>query len=138
MILPRMLALAETGWSGESQKNYSSFAETALPVHLGRFDRLGLNYLVPTAFNYTDTVLRGTEFVFKLKPPLPGAKIYYTLNNRFPGDFDHLYTEPIHISLEAGKKITLKTIVVSPAGRRSVVTRTVLQNEANEKGPEPK
>lgn len=130
MILPRMLALAEIGWTTLNRKNYAEFASKTLPVHLQRFDQMGLNYRVPTVFNYTDTLLIGREFTFELKSAVPGSKIYYTLNNRFPGDADHLYTAPFKLILPENKKYTLKTIVVTPSGKRSVLTRTVLYNPA--------
>ncbi|MBS0028942.1 beta-N-acetylhexosaminidase [Chitinophaga sp. 22321] len=129
MLLPRMLALAETGWSDETAKDYPRFAGTALPLHLSRFDNTGLNYRVPTVFNYTDTTILTDTFRFEVaQPPVPGARIFYTLNNRPPGDYDHEYRKPVMITVPRGKTITLKTIVITPAGRRSIITRTVLDN----------
>ncbi|MDQ7949775.1 MAG: family 20 glycosylhydrolase [Pedobacter sp.] len=133
MLLPRMLALAEIGWTELSNKDHGRFADQAMPEHLARFDRLGLNYRIPTAFNYTDTTLVGQEFKFTLKPPIPGSKIFYTLNNRFPSEADHEYTEPITVRLLENKRTVLKTIVVAPSGKRSVVTRTVMLNPAMKK-----
>jgi hexosaminidase len=133
MILPRMLALAETGWSQQEHKSYSAFAANVLPTHLQRFDNAGINYRVPTVFDYTDSTIITNQFWFNVKPPVPGAKIYYTLNNRFPGDYDHEYNGPVTISIPKGQKITLKTIVITPAGRRSVITRTVLDNTSAKK-----
>ncbi|MET3879843.1 family 20 glycosylhydrolase [Chitinophaga sp. OAE865] len=129
MMLPRMLALAETGWSDETAKAYPRFAGTALPLHLERFDKAGINYRVPTVFNYTDSTIATGSFRFEVaQPPVQGARIYYTLNNRPPGDYDHEYTAPVTITVPKGKTITLKTVVITPAGRRSIVTRTVLDN----------
>ncbi|NLU92024.1 family 20 glycosylhydrolase [Chitinophaga sp. Ak27] len=129
MLLPRMLALAETGWSAETVKSYPRFAGTALPVHLLRFDKAGINYRVPAVFDDVDTTIVTATFKLTIaQPPVPGAKVYYTLNNRPPGDYDHLYTEPVTICIPKGKAITLKTIVITPAGRRSIVTRTLLDN----------
>jgi hexosaminidase len=138
MILPRMLALAETGWSSIKNKNYDRFAENAVPIHLARFDQQGINYRVPTAFNYTDTILVGHQFSFDLKPPVLGSKIYYTLDNRFPEETGHEYTQPITIKLIPNKKTILKTIVISPAGKRSVVTRTVMINPTIRRDTTPK
>ncbi|QJB42396.1 family 20 glycosylhydrolase [Chitinophaga oryzae] len=129
MLLPRMLALAETGWSAVENKDHHRFATAALPAHLARFDKAGMNYRVPTVFPYTDSTIITDTFRFEVsQPPVPGARIYYTLNNRPPGDYDHLYTGPVAIVVPKGKTITLKTIVITPAGRRSIITRTVLDN----------
>jgi hexosaminidase len=134
MILPRLFALSEVGWTATKNKNYQIFAENALSVHLAKFDRAGFNYRVPTAFDFTDTVMVGKEFKFELKPLIPGSKIYYTFNNRFPGEADHLYVDPIQVQLGMGKRSILKTIVVAPSGKRSVVTRTVMINPILKKG----
>ncbi|ACU04919.1 family 20 glycosylhydrolase [Pedobacter heparinus] len=128
MILPRMLGLAETGWSEVQRKNYEHFSKNVLPVHLERFEQSGANYRVPNAFSYTDTVLVGTSFNFNLIPPVPGSKIYYTLNNKMPGDFDHEYKQPMDFVMPESASRVLKTIVITPSGRRSVVTRTVMYN----------
>jgi len=129
MLLPRMLALAETGWAAQTNKDYQRFASTVLPIHLGRFDKAGMNYRVPAVFNYTDTTIVTNTFRFEVAPPVPGARIFYTLNNRPPGDYDHEYTEPVTIPIPKGKSIPLKTIVITPAGHRSIITRTVLENK---------
>jgi hexosaminidase len=128
MMLPRLLALAETAWSMQEKKLYSRFAGDALPVHLARFDKAGINYRVPTVFNEIDTTIRANSFRFDVQPPFPGCRIFYTVNNRPPGDADHEYTGPVTIPVLPGKKIILKTIVITPAGRRSVVTRTVIDH----------
>jgi hexosaminidase len=128
MLLPRMLALAETAWSIQENKSYQRFADEVLPVHLARFDAADFNYQVPTVFNEIDTTIKASSFLFDVQSPFPGCRIYYTLNNRHPGDADHEYTGPVMVPVLPGKKIILKTIVVTPAGRRSVVTRTVIDN----------
>lgn len=134
MILPRMLALAEGGWTNISQKNYTRFANSALPAHLATFDRNGMNYRVPTVFHPVDSTIVTDAFRFEIaRPPVPGAKIFYTLNNRPPGDYDHEYTGPITIVVPKGKSIPLKTIVVTPAGHRSIITRTLLDNSSQPK-----
>ncbi|MNJ87291.1 Beta-hexosaminidase [compost metagenome] len=128
MIFPRMFALAETAWSQEYNKDYKGFAEVTLPKHLEKLDKAGYNYRVPTPFVYTDTTFTGKHFHFDLKVPMAGAKIYYTLNNRLPGDADHEYQGPVTFDIPEGKKRILKIIVISPSGRRSVVTNITLDN----------
>jgi hexosaminidase len=129
MLLPRMLALAETDWSVQENKSETRFTEQALPFHLKRFDAAGINYRVPTVFKDIDTTITTDSFRFAVTSPFPGARIFYTLNNRQPGDTDHEYTSAVTIPVLPKKKMVLKTIVITPAGRRSVVTRTVLENE---------
>lgn len=128
MVFPRLFALAETAWTAEKNKDYTAFAETGLARHLEWFDKQGYNYRVPTPFAYTDTTLTGNRFFFDLKVPMTGAKIYYTLNNRLPGDADHEYQGPVTFDVPRGKKRVLKMIVISASGRRSVVTSITLDN----------
>ncbi|TZF83147.1 family 20 glycosylhydrolase [Pedobacter sp. BS3] len=129
MLLPRMLGLAETAWSLQANKQYRQFTDDILPVHLLKFDRSGINYRVPTALETIDTTITATSYKLTAKIPFEGAKVYYTLNNRFPGEADHEYTQPVLLNIPENKKMVLKTIVVTPAGRRSVVTSTTIINK---------
>ena len=130
MAFPRMLGVAETGWTQQSQKSYPSFVRDALPSHLERFDRAGMNYRVPPATDYIDTTIAAADYTFVANIPFAGAKVYFTLDNSFPSEQGIAYTGPTLLRVPAGKKITLKTIVITPAGRRSVVTRAVIGKEA--------
>jgi hexosaminidase len=128
MLLPRLLALAETGWAIQENKLEDRFVQHILPFHLKRFDAAGMNYRVPTVFKTIDSTVAGSSFLLNVRPPFQGARIFYTVNNRQPGEADHEYTSPVNIPVLPGKKIILKTIVLTPAGRRSVVTKTVIEN----------
>lgn len=128
MLLPRMLALAETGWAAQANKQEARFTREVLPFHLQQFDKKGLNYRVPTVFKEVDSTITGDHFTLDVQPPFPGAKVFYTVNNRQPGDADHEYTGAVTIPVPPRKKITVKTIVITPAGRRSVVTKTAIEN----------
>jgi hexosaminidase len=126
MALPRLLGLAQTAWSSQSTKSYPSFASQVLPVQLERFDKAGINYRVPTATDPIDTTIIAASYTFIAHPPFAGAKVYFSLNNIAPSEADHLYTGPVTMHIPKGRKMIIKTVVITPAGRRSVVTRTVL------------
>ncbi|MBS1662823.1 MAG: family 20 glycosylhydrolase [Bacteroidetes bacterium] len=126
MTFPRLLGVSETGWSQQARKSWPSFAEKDLPVHLERFDKAGVNYRVPPATGYIDTVIETSSYTFVATTAVPGAKVYFTLDGSFPSEAAHLYTAPILIVAPAGKKVTLRTIVITPAGRRSIVTKAVI------------
>lgn len=128
MILPRMLALAEVAWTSPQNKNFNDFFENRIPAHLSKFDALGYNYRVPTTFTTIDTTLIGDHFSFNLKPSVKGAKIFYTLNGLPPTDADREMSGTLEVSVSERKKSELQTIVITPSGRRSVVTRTVMYN----------
>jgi hexosaminidase len=130
MYLPRMLASSEVAWSSRLNKNYKNFSEARLPGHLAKFDASGYNYRVPEAFNALDTTMIGSKFTIKLRPPMSGSKIYYTFNGRTPGDTDLEYTGPLTFFIPENERRELQTLVITPFGRRSVATRTVMYNRS--------
>lgn len=129
MTLPRLMALAEIGWTATNNKDYHSFSENRLPQHLAKFDQLGYNYRVPVAFLPADTTLKGERFSFHLKPAIPGAKIYFTLDGSTPGINDREFVNAPVFIIPPDEKRTFQTIVVTPSGKRSAVTKVVLENK---------
>jgi len=132
MILPRMFALAEIAWSPKERKDFKNFSEERLPAHLARLDKTSTNYWVPTPIGQNEKVLNGDKFNIELKSPVNGAKIYYTLDNSRPSVIGNLYNSSIKVNVPKGKKLALKTIVIMPSGKTSVVTETTLNNGAPE------
>jgi hexosaminidase len=61
MVLPRMLALSEIGWTPLANKNYQNFTEVRMPKHLARLDKNGFNYRVPEVIGAKDTIIFGTQ-----------------------------------------------------------------------------
>jgi hexosaminidase len=130
MILPRMFALSEIAWSPVARKDAKNFAEDRLPIHLLKLDKTSTNYWVPTPIGQSEKVLTGSDFTIQLKEPIPGSKIYYTLDMSRPSNNATLYTTPLKVVVPAGQKRTLKTIVVTQGNKTSVVTETILDNGA--------
>lgn len=128
MIFPRMFAFSEITWTPLERKNYANFLEQRIPKHLAKLDKMGTVYFVPTAIGAKDEVLTGKEFTVKLKSPVNGGRIYYTFDDLAPRESDYLYKDPIFIKIPDGDKRILKTIVISPSGQRSAVTRTLFIN----------
>lgn len=131
-FLPRMFALSETAWSQASRKDFKNFSEERLPVHLLKLDKTSTNYWVPTPFGQDQKVMNGEQFEITLKEPMPGSKIYYTFDQTRPSEIATLYTKPIKITVPKGKKQLLKTIVITPSGKQSVVKETILNNSASD------
>jgi hexosaminidase len=129
-LLPRMLAMAEVGWTQLANKNYTDFADTRLPHHLAMFDRAGLEYYVPGAIGTKDTIMFGDRLNVNLKPSVTGAKVYYTIDGTDPGKIDIEYTTPIIYYIPVDQYRELKTIVITPAGNRSQITRAIKYNTA--------
>lgn len=128
MLLPRLLALSEIAWTPLANKNYADFAGTRVPAHLGKLDALGYNFRVGTAVGVTDTIMTGNIFRFELKSPVEGAKIYYTIDGYVPRETDLEYKLPLNILVPDSSSRTLQTIVITPSGKRSAVTHTIMNN----------
>lgn len=128
MLYPRLMGLAEIAWTQPARKDSVSFFEQRLPRHLAGLDKTEIVYRVPEAIGITDTTLIGADFTITLQPPVEGAKIYYNFEGQDARETDHLYEKPIRIILNKGEQRELKTIVVTPAGRRSINTTTLFKN----------
>lgn len=129
-LLPRMLALAEVAWSPLANKDYKDFAETRLPRHLARLDDAGFNYRVPTTIGAPDSIMIGTALNVGLKSPVEGAKIYYTIDDYTPRETDQVYEHPFTLNVPQDNYRQLQTLVITPAGHRSVTTKGTIYNIA--------
>ena len=130
LLLPRMLAMAEVGWTQLANKNYDDFADIRLPRHLAMFDKAGLEYYVPGAIGTKDTIMFGDHLNVNLKPSVTGAKVYYTIDGTTPDKISIEYTTPITYNIPVDQYRELKAIVITPSGNRSQVTRAIAYNTA--------
>ena len=130
MLLPRMLALSEVGWSALANKNYIDFKDTRLPKHLARLDKNGFDYRVPAVIGVKDTIIFGDKLVVDLKSPVQGAKVYYTIDGYTPRETDIEYKSPVTYYVPVDQYRELQTIAITPTGKRSDVTRMTVYNKA--------
>lgn len=130
MMLPRMLALAEVSWSALGKKDFKNFSEQRLPKQLGRLESENYNFRVPAAIGVSDTLMFGSQFRIELKPPVEGARIYYTIDGYTPRETDLEYSLPLNFNIPAGEQRELKTITITASNKQSVVTTTVMSNRA--------
>lgn len=93
---PRLLALAEVGWTKESAREYKDFAHR-LTYHYARLDQKGCNYRVPEP---TIVSMQETDqgVTFSLAESVNGAPIRYTTNGNYPTIHSPLYTGPVTVS----------------------------------------
>jgi len=129
MLMPRLMALSEVAWTPLANKNYTDFADTRLPSHLGRLDKSNFDYRVPTAIGAQDTIVFGSQLNVNLKPSVNGAKVYYTIDGYKPGETDIEYATPMTYIVPPDQYRELKTIVITPSGKRSQVTHMVMYNK---------
>ena len=92
---PRLLALAEVGWTRESAREYKDFARR-LAYHYARLDQKGCNYRVPEpAIAQIQEDAQGVTFT--LSESVTGAPIRYTANGSYPTVHSPLYTGPVTV-----------------------------------------
>lgn len=132
MIFPKIFALSEIAWSQVERKDLKNFTEERVPLHLAKLDQTITNFWVPVPVGQPEKMLNGENFTIELKVPVNGAKIFYTLDNYRPSENATVYTKPIKVNVLQGQKKILKTIVITPSGKRSVVSETTLNNGAPE------
>ena len=131
MLYPRLLALSEVAWSPLTNKNFKNFSEVRLPAQLALLDKNNYNYRVPSVIGtQQDTIMFGSSLSVALKSPVAGAKIYYTIDSYTPRETDIEYYNPITYDVPQDQYRDLQTIVITPSGKRSQVTHTVMYNKA--------
>lgn len=128
MLLPRMLALSETGWTPTQIRDYNDFSAQRLPGHLTRLEKLGYNFRVPVPVGAKDTTMKGGKFTLELKPSVEGGKVYYSIDGNEPTENDLVYTAPVEITVPEGGKVLFKCITATPGGKRSVSTTIKMEN----------
>ena len=132
MVLPRVLALSEIAWTSVGNKNWENFSEKRVPRHLGKVDDAGLNYRVPEPIGIQDTTFSANQFTLNLKSPVEGAKIYYTIDGNTPYNTSKLYQMPVKINIPLGQERTIKAVVITKSGKRSVVVTALIKNNLTE------
>ena len=132
MAYPRMLALAEVAWSRAEDKNYDDFLRR-LAAQLPRLDAQNVNYRIPEPTGLRNVVTENDKVSITLRP-FPGTRIHYTTDESTPTEKSPVYEKPIELSrLEEGKAVSLKTISVNAAGRKSnVYAATIMRGKMRE------
>jgi hexosaminidase len=72
----------------------------------------------------------GSQLNVNLKPSVTGAKIFYTIDSYTPRETDLEYHMPVTYNIPQDQYRDLQTIVITPSGKRSQVTHTVIYNKA--------
>ncbi|MEQ1604324.1 MAG: family 20 glycosylhydrolase [Pyrinomonadaceae bacterium] len=126
MAFPRMLAIAESVWSRPEDKDFADF-KRRLYANLPLLDKQNVNYRIPEPDGLKNVVTDNEKTLFTLTP-MPGTKVFYTVDGSNPTENSTLYTKPIEITLADGQSVTVKTIVQIPTRRKSVVyTATIVR-----------
>ena len=126
MLFPRILAIAETGWTPAERKDWEDFSRR-VDAHAARLGSYGVNYHIPLPqqpegscdrLAFTDSL--SVSFV-TTRP----EKMLFTLNGRTPGRKSAQYTSPLTFT-ESG---TIKIRTVLPGGQMSPVRTVTVTKE---------
>lgn len=97
LIMPRMLALSEVGWTMPENKDWKKFQKKVID-QLPRLDVMGINYRIPDLVGgYTSNAFIG-ETTVAVECPAPLAEIYYTTDGSIPTKNSFPYTKPFTIT----------------------------------------
>lgn len=130
MLLPRLMAVSEIAWTNLNRKDFKNFNEIRVPQHLAFLDKTNTFYRVPEVIGVKDTSINvvNDSYIFDFKPSVNGAKVYYTIDSYEPNETTTLYTQPFKVNVPRGEMRPIKARVITPSGKRSVVTTTLLFN----------
>ncbi len=121
MAFPRMLALSEALWSRKEGRSYPNFYNRMLAT-LPRLEKQGVNFRIPEPIDVGAVLLNETEaYAFEVRPPFPVAKVRYTKDGSTPTESSPEAPQKISVFPIGDEKVTIKTIVVLPSGRKSSV-----------------
>ena len=121
MVFPRILAVAEIGWTNLDRKDYKDFERRIENAYV-RLDGHAINYHIPQpeqpngSCNFV-TFTDKASLEFKTTRPI---KMVYTLDGSEPTPASTAYTAPIEIT----ETTTLKIASVLPSGKMSPI-RTI-------------
>jgi len=122
-IYPRIIALAEVGWTEKANKDYNSFLER-MDNQFVRLDEHDINYHIPqpegpvNLMAFTDS----TSMEFTTTRPM---KMVYTLDGSEPDAMSEEYCEPLRFKENA----TVKIRSVMKSGRMSSVRTITVEKQ---------
>lgn len=130
MVMPRMTALAEVGWS--QVYRYESYLQR-INTHYERWDRLKMNYRLPDLTDLADNyALLGKTPFFAASPHLR-FQVRYTLDGSLPVAASPRMKEPVILERATVMKLALFT----PTGRRGDVYTLNFNEQQLAKQQEP-
>ncbi|MBQ3190843.1 MAG: family 20 glycosylhydrolase [Bacteroides sp] len=126
MMYPRVVAVAEIGWTPLEKKNYKDFERRINNAYV-RLDGHGVNYHIPQPEQpngscnfvaFTDAV----TIPFKSSRPI---KMVYTIDGTDPTPASTEYTEPLNFT----ESTTLKIASVLPSGKMSPIRTITVEKQ---------
>jgi hexosaminidase len=115
---PRLMAVAELGWTPQRDQNFRSFVERTSNQY-PRLDADGVNYHIPDPIGLSDTVIDAPSVTVTLRSPVPDAKMYYTIDGTYPTAASTPYAGPVTLDIAPGSEARLRVLTILANGRVS-------------------
>ena len=122
MVFPRMLAMAELGWS--ATKDYAAFSNRMIAQYK-RLDAMGVQFRVPDIADLKESVVFIDTAWLRLNKPKEVASIRYTIDGTAPTVNSTIYTQPVKIN--GNTTVQLATFMEN--GRRGDVSAIVFDKQ---------
>jgi len=119
MVFPRLLAVAEVGWTKPENKDFNDFSKNRLPKVLLGLEKSGINYRVPEADIVMENDPQSGRKKITVTPFVAGSKIYYTIDGHKADNTAELYSRPVLAPFANGRPLILKYVIVTPGNRMS-------------------
>ncbi|WP_346189911.1 family 20 glycosylhydrolase [Rubritalea halochordaticola] len=116
MVMPRMIAMAETLWTSNDKKDLRSF-KSRLTHHFSYLDHWDVNYRIPNPEPNATTHLFSESTSVTFQTPPKGFQIHYTTDGSEPTMDSPVYTTPIKVD----KPLTVKSMMAK-SDRHSEIT----------------
>ena len=97
MAIPRLLAIAELGWSNPSQKDWNAFARR-LANQFERLNIMNINYRIPDLEGFNKTNAFIGEGIVNITCLDPSAEIHYTTDGSVPTLQSPKYDGPVKVT----------------------------------------
>jgi hexosaminidase len=128
-LFPRLLAVAEAGWTPHARRDHASFV-ARVAAHLPRLDALGVGYRVPSVEGLGERhVIDGAGVDVRLDALLGARSIRVTLDGTDPTVDSSRYDGRLRVPLGA-TPVTITARAFNAAGRSSPPRRTTVTRAA--------
>lgn len=97
MVMPRLMAIAELGWSAPTNMDWESFGKRMVE-QFPRLNEMNINYRIPDLEGFHATNAFIGEGTVQITCADPSAEIYYTIDGSIPTIESQRYTAPIMIN----------------------------------------
>ncbi|MCF1713339.1 family 20 glycosylhydrolase [Flavihumibacter sp. RY-1] len=94
MLWPRAFAVAESVWSPQTKKDWTSFVNR-IEKHFDRFDQAGINYSTSMYDPIVSVRLKDTSVEVSMQTEVPNLNIHYSFDEFPPDNYYPEYKSPI-------------------------------------------